>query len=147
MSKDVLVLFCAMFVGGVVSWAQTTSGAGSLSCPATISVIENAVTVEGWKGDSGQVERKFERASIFNGDQGGQEFELAPDNEKEAHGKVVQTWELKGYRTMKIFLRCRYENTPVVLSAEISTAIGTCTFRFDSDRKQRTPAKPSLSCH
>jgi len=39
----------------------------------------------------------------------GEHSDLAPDDENNTAGKIVQTWNLKDYRRMNIYLRCRWD--------------------------------------
>ena len=116
-----LVLICA-------SLASAT--ANDVTCPATI----------------GQAKHPFDRVSIYNGKSGGQEYDLAPDDEKQVRGKVTQSWFLKDYRSMNIFLRCRYQGTEEVFSKDIPANIATCTFVFDIDRKGNITGGRSFAC-
>ncbi len=120
-----VVLVCASFLSALVLLGQNT-----LTCPATI----------------GQARHPFDRISIYNGKQGGQEYELAPDDEKNVRGKVTQFWFLKDYRTMNIFLRCRYQGTEAVLAKDIAINVQTCTFAFDIDRKGTITGGRSFAC-
>src|SRR5271157_2595329 len=110
--KRLVFLTCTCLASAVAAHAQTTT----LGCPETITVTEAATPMKGWNANGGRVDHPFERVSIYNGKDGDREFELAPDAQKESSGKVVQTWNLSAYRTMNIFLRCRYRDTPVGLS-------------------------------
>jgi len=58
------------------------------------------------------------RVSIYNVDKEGREYDLAPDDQARTGGKIVQAWKLQDYRSMEIFLRCRYHETAVVLNTE-----------------------------
>jgi hypothetical protein len=110
------------------------AGAGraqTVSCPETISVTESAATTAGWRSASAKVEHRFERVSIYNGTEGGQEYELAPDDEKARGRATVQTWFLKDYRSMNLFLRCRYHDTSVTLTADLPAPLQTCAFTFE----------------
>jgi hypothetical protein len=88
----------------------------------------------------------FDRVSIYNGKQGGQEYELAPDDDKKVGGKVTQAWFLKDYRTMNIFLRCRYQGTDTVISKDIPANVQTCTFVFDISAKGDITGGRSFVC-
>ena len=102
----------------------------SLSCPSTLKVTETSSPVDGWKSDSTPKEHNFERVSIYNVDKEGREYDLAPDDQARTAGKIVQDWRLKDYRSMKIFLRCRYHDTTVVLYTEAPAVLTRCTFTF-----------------
>jgi hypothetical protein len=88
----------------------------------------------------------FDRVSIYNGKQGGQEYELAPDDEKKVGAKVTQSWFLKDYRTMNIFLRCRYQGTEMVIAKDIPANVQTCTFAFDISPKGEITGGRSFAC-
>ena len=88
----------------------------------------------------------FDRISIYNGKQGGQEYELAPDDDKKVGVKVTQSWLLKDYRSMNIFLRCRYQGTEAVIARDIPANFQTCTFKFDISPKGAISGGRSFSC-
>lgn len=88
----------------------------------------------------------FDRVSIFNGKQGGQEYELAPDDEKKVRVKVTQSWFLKDYRTMNVFVRCRYQGTEMVISKDVPANLQTCTFTFDISPKGEITGGRSFAC-
>src|SRR4051812_14300227 len=88
----------------------------------------------------------FDRVSIYNGKQGGQEYELAPDDDKKAGTKVTQIWMLKDYRSMNIFLRCRYQGTQVVRTLDIPASLQACTFVFDISRNGKITGGRSFAC-
>jgi hypothetical protein len=72
-------------------------------------VSETAERIEHIGPDIGVVfeikdEHNFERVYIYNVDKEGREYDLAPDEQARTGGKVVQTWRLQDYRSMKIFL-------------------------------------------
>ena len=124
------------------AWSQP-----KLSCPASITVTESAAPAPGWKTSASQTPHAFERVSVYNGTAGGQEFELAPDTGKDSPaGKIVQTWNLADYRSMNIFLRCRYHDTSVTLLADVPAALKTCTFFFTLTKQNAIVGKSSLLC-
>jgi len=126
--------------------AQTTAPAASCQCPETIEVNEAAAQPQGWSATGGRVKRRFERISIYNGKRGRKEFELAPSTE-DKRGKVVnQSWRLKGYRDMNVFLRCRYRGTPVTLETDIPSSFESCTFTFEIDDKGKIQGRPTMAC-
>jgi len=116
-----------------------------LSCPAAISVRESATPVPGWTSEARQTSRKLAGISIFNKDTAG-EYQLAPDDEKQAGKATTQTWKLKDYRSMKLFLACSYHDTSITLSAEIPAALTTCTYRFTLAGKEQAVEHPEISC-
>jgi hypothetical protein len=125
---------------------QNVSTGKSLACPSEIELTETASGVQGWQSHSVRVKRSFERVSIYNGSDGAREYELAPDEERESRGRITQEWHLKGYRSLPIFLRCRYVGTEAVLSAGISNAVENCTFTFSTDRTGKITGRPSFTC-
>ena len=114
----------AIFVG--ISFVLR--GQNTITCPATTAG------------------HPFDRVSIYNGKQGGQEYELAPDDEKKVRTKVTQSWFLKDYRTMNIFLRCRYQGTEMVIAKDIPANVQTCTFSFDISPKGEITGGRSFGC-
>jgi hypothetical protein len=133
-------------LGTLSGSSQEKAHQSTLSCPAAIKVTETVSTVDGWKGGSTTVERSFERVSIYNGKDGDKEYDLAPDDQKEQGKKIVQKWNLKGYRTMNIFMRCRYRDTSAVLSRDLPPDLQTCTFAFEMDAKGNFMGKPVFGC-
>ena len=117
------VLICASLVSALALPGQNT-----FTCPAAAAG------------------HPFDRVSIYNGKQGGQEYELAPDDDKKVGGKVTQAWFLKDYRTMNIFLRCRYQGTDTVISKDIPANVQTCTFVFDISAKGDITGGRSFVC-
>ena len=122
MIRSLLLIF-ATLLSALVLWGQNT-----ITCPAT------------------NAGHPFDRISIYNGKQGGQEYELAPDDEKKVRAKVTQSWFLKDYRAMNIFLRCRYQGTEMVISKDIPANIQTCTFAFDISPKGEITGGRSFAC-
>jgi hypothetical protein len=118
----------------------------TVSCPASVRVTETSLPIDGWKGSVATVERAFERVSIYNGNSGGEEYDLAPDEQQQKARKMVLTWNLEGYRTMNLFMRCRYRDTSTVLTMDLPPKLRTCTFSADTDAKGSTVGKPTASC-
>ena len=117
--------------------------AAILVCVSSILQGQNTVTCPATMGPE---KHPFDRISIYNGRQGGQEYELAPDDEKKVGAKVTQSWFLKDYRSMNIFLRCRYQGTEAVTSKDIPSNIQTCTFAFDISPKGEITGGRSFAC-
>jgi len=111
-----------------------------------LKVVETATPPAGWKAAGGQSEHPFQRVSIYNGTPGGQEYDLAPDAEKNVAGKIIQTWNLKDYRTMNLFLRCRYPDTSATLFMDVPSSYTSCTFTFALDKKGVFIGKSNLLC-
>jgi hypothetical protein len=94
---------------GARSGPQGSQSAGSaFSCPPSVTVSETATAAEGWSVRTAQVKQSFERISVFNKDSE-HEYDLAPDGQKQEGSKVSQTWNLSSYRTVPLFLACRYQ--------------------------------------
>ena len=117
-----------------------------VSCPESLKVAESAMPAPGWKASSDVTTHAFERISVYNGTAGGKEYELAPDDEKNNAGKIAQTWKLKDYRSMNLFLRCRYHDTPAVLFMDLPANLTTCKFTFTLDKKGNIVGKSSATC-
>jgi hypothetical protein len=126
--------------------AQPACGQTELSCPSTIDVVETAALVSGWQSGSATAKHKFERTSILNGKNGGREYDLAPDDEKQDHSRVTQIWHLAGYRSMNIFLRCHYAGTQLVLSKDIPAHFQNCTLSFTMDKSGNIAGTSSFAC-
>jgi hypothetical protein len=135
-------LACAAFAAILPILSQ----AADLSCPEKLAVTETVAPLEGWKATGGQTEHAFERVSIFNGTPGGQEYDLAPDLEKKVATRVTQTWKLKDYRSMNIFLRCRYHDTTAVLFRDVPAALQTCTLTFTLEKNGDIVGKSAAIC-
>jgi len=118
----------------------------TLGCPDEVSLSETIAAPAGWKSLGSQSQHAFERASVYNGVAGGQEYELAPDDERRAAGQIVQTWKLKDYRSMNIFLRCRYHNTAAVLLRDVPANLGKCTLTFTLDKGGNFTGRSVLTC-
>lgn len=104
----------------------------TLACPETITTAK--------------VEHRFERVSIYNGKPGAEEYELAPDDEKANGRAIIQTWFLKDYRTMNLFLRCRYHDTTVTRTMDLPAHLQTCTFTFELRKDGTIVGKPAALC-
>lgn len=122
-------------------WAQK-----ELSCPSTIDVVETLAAVPGWQSAPASAKHKFERTSILNGKSGAQEYDLAPDDEKQDHGRVTQVWHLTSYRSMNIFLRCHYSGTELVLSKDIPAQFQSCSLTFTIDKAGNITGSSSFAC-
>jgi hypothetical protein len=141
----IFIVACSIWASGLV-WADDPLPDTSLTCPATLEVAETAIPVSGWQVGNATGRRKLERISIYNGTNGSREFELAPDDQKEERNRITQVWHLTGYRSINIFLRCRYRGTQVVLSKDIPGSFKTCTFVFNSDKVGNISGTPSFAC-
>jgi len=131
---------------GAKGGPQASQSAGSaLSCPPSVTVSETATAAEGWSVRTAKVKRSFERVSVFNKDSE-HEYDLAPDGDKHEGSKVSQTWNLNSYRTLPLFLACRYQGTDVVLVRQILESVATCTQTFQTDRSGRVAGRSTMAC-
>jgi hypothetical protein len=108
-----------------------------LTCPATTSPAGT---------NSHTPAREFERINIYNGKPGGEEYDLAPDDQTETGPKITQTWFLKDYRSMPIFVRCRYRGTTAVTTLDVPAKYRKCTLTFEMDKKNNIVGKSEFSC-
>ena len=106
-----------------------------LTCPATLNA-------PGARGAA----HEFERINIYNGKSGGEEYDLAPDDQTEAGRKITQMWLLKDYRSMPIFVRCRYRGTSAVTTLDVPAKYQKCTLTFEMDKKNTIIGKSEFSC-
>ena len=136
----------SLILSGAIAALGQSSSPISLTCPSAVKVTETAAPIDGWKSSSTPREHNFERVSIYNIDKEGREYDLAPDDQAGTGGKVVQSWKLKDYRSMKIFLRCRYHDTAAVLYTEAPAALTRCTFTFALDKNGSFIGKSDLVC-
>ena len=90
---------------------------------------------------------KFLRPSIYNGEPGKQEYELAPDDEKQSAGNMIrQTWNLADYRDMNLFVRCRYDGTNETREKNLPLPLKTCVFAFRNVKGNQPVASPNFGC-
>lgn len=139
-------LFACACVLAALPLAAQQAKTAAVVCPAAITVHESVAPVAGWTVTAGDVERRFERISVFNGKPGGPEYDLAPDTDKIEHHIVTQTWNLADYRDMDIFLRCRYQGTSAVLTVDLAPALKLCTFRYQAGPDGSVVAHAQMSC-
>jgi hypothetical protein len=128
------------------AYGQKAKPALPVLCPAAITVNESTVPVPGWTVTPSKTQHAFERISVYNGKSGGQEYDLAPDDEKRQGNRITQVWMLKGYRTMNLFLRCRYRDTSSVLTMDLQPRLETCVQRFNADNKGRVAGESEMQC-
>jgi hypothetical protein len=146
-SRPLAFLWCALlFTTCSTARAQDTQPPSPVVCPANITVTETGSPVSRWSVVPSTDQRSFERISVYNGMPGEQEFDLAPDDQKEKGAKITQTWDLKAYRTMNIFIRCRYHNTSVVLLQDLPRALTVCKLQFILDSKGKIAGESSMEC-
>ena len=121
----------ACFLILVAAVSAVSGRSQTVACPESIAVTESAEVNGGWHPSRAKAEHRFERVSVFNGKQGGEEYDMAPDDEKTSGRATVQTWVLKDYRSMNLFIRCRYHDTAVTLDKDLPAPLQTCTFTFE----------------
>jgi len=112
--------------------AVAAAAGQTMSCPESITVAKT--------------EHRFERVNIYNGKQGAEEYDLAPDDEKTVGRTIVQTWLLKDYRSMNLFMRCRYHDTEVTRSMDLPAPLQTCTFTFEMRKDGTIVGKSVVVC-
>jgi hypothetical protein len=142
------VLFLFVLIGGASfpAFSQQSKSAAAIVCPANITVNESAEPIPGWTITPTKTRHAFERISVYNGRSGGQEYDLAPDDEKRQRNRITQTWMLKGYRSMNIFLRCLYRGTSAVLTMDLPPRVETCALRFTIDSKGQIVGESEMDC-
>ena len=82
---------------------------------------------------------------MFNRE-GNKDYDLAPDDEKPSGAKVTQTWNLKDYREMPLFLTCHYQGTSVTLTKELPKPLTTCIQTIGLDKSGTIIGQSSMSC-
>ena len=131
----------------LVAAATAVSGrCQTVACPETITVTESADATGGWHSASARSDHRFERVSVYNGKQGAEEYDLAPDDEKTSGRATIQTWYLKDYRSMNLFLRCRYHGTSVTLDKDLPAPLETCTLTFELRKDGTITGKSTALC-
>ena len=125
--------FAAVVVLAAPVWAQQAG----VTCPSIIKVTD---------ASGRTVEHKYERISVFNGRSGGAEYDLAPDDEKKTGSRMTQMWFLSEYRSMPLFVRCRYTGTVSVVDLDLAAALKTCTQQFNIDRNGKISGPFEMVC-
>ena len=136
----------ACFLILVAAVSAVSGRSQTVACPESITVTESAEPTGGWHSASAKAEHRFERVSVFNGKRGGEEYDLAPDDEKPSGRATVQTWVLKDYRSMNLFIRCRYHDTAVTLDKDLPAPLQTCTFTFEIRKDGTITGKSVALC-
>jgi hypothetical protein len=142
--RSIIVFAGAMFALAVPP-QQSRGSQSELSCPAHLTIAETTTSPDGWTVRGSQAERPFERISVFNEDSA-HDYDLAPDDQKQDGSKVSQTWDLNSYRTLPLFLTCRYQGTAVVLVKELPRSVVTCTLNFRIDRNGEITGTSTMAC-
>jgi hypothetical protein len=129
--------FFAALLPLLVPIALAAQTPAPLACPAVLTP----------PGAAGQgAAHAFERINIYNGKPGGEEYDLAPDDEHKAGRKIAQVWNLKGYRSMPIFVRCRYRGTDAATTLNVPVEYRQCRFTFEMDKGNEISGKPEFFC-
>jgi hypothetical protein len=130
------------------AWAQSKAAAKPFACPAVITVSSTASAPAGWRAAAPAAhEYKFLRINIYNGTPGKQEYDLAPDSQKQDGKRVTQTWDLAAYRDSNLFVRCRYEGTSATLESDLPLPLKTCVFSFVNAGGNQPVTSPAFECH
>jgi len=134
------------FFASPTGYAQQKQTSTPVVCPVNITVEETTAPAPTWSVAPAKAQRSFERISVYNVGADGQEFDLAPDDQKEKGKKITQTWNVNDYRSLKVFMRCRYHDTSVVLLQELPPEITVCTLRFTNAANGIAPGESSMEC-
>lgn len=140
------LVFFPLLASPALLSSQTAAAAAPLACPATIRVTESASAKAPWHPEAATAEHKFLRPSIYNGEPGKDEAELAPDDTQTRGKQVTQTWKLSDYRDRNLFLRCRYDGTASTLVVNLPARLTTCTFSFRNMPGNQPVAAPVFAC-
>jgi hypothetical protein len=89
----------------------------------------------------------FLNASVYNGTPGKDEYELKPDNEARHGNKVTLSWNLKDYRDMNLFTRCRYHDTSTTVTKDLPAQLTTCSVTLELNARHDIVGKSQMSCH
>ena len=108
--------------------AQTSPG---FACPETLDRGSHA----------------FLNASVYNGTPGKEEYELKPDDETRHGKKVTLSWNLKDYRDMNLFVRCRYHDTSSTVTKDLPAQLTTCSVTLELNARHDIVGKSEMSCH
>jgi len=140
------LLGCSLVFASAAGYAQQKQTSASVVCPASIPVAETTTPTPNWSVTPAKSQHGFERISVYNVGVDGKEFDLAPDDQKEKGKKVTQTWNVKDYRSLKVFMRCRYSGTSVVLLRELPPDVTTCTLQFTDAAAGIAAGESSMEC-
>ncbi len=140
-----VALALAIGISGRAGLEKAQPAEQPLVCPPAITVAVAAEHVEGWSAQPEKAQHPFERISVFNRDRA-HDYDLAPDSEQRNGSKVSQSWNLKDYRSLPIFLSCRYHDTPVTLSKELPASLSTCSLTFQLDRNGKITGESYMAC-
>ena len=118
----------------------------AFACPASITVSETAAALDGWSAEAGSSTHRFRMPKIYNGKPGGEEYELKPDGQKTVGKKTIFLWKLSDYRDLNLFVRCVYHGTAATVTADIPTALKTCTATLELTAKGDVIGRSEMAC-
>jgi hypothetical protein len=131
-----------------VAWAQPKAAARPFTCPAVITVASTTTGPPGWRAEAPAAQAyKFLRINIYNGTPGKEEYDLAPDSQKQDGKRISQTWDLAAYRDSNLFVRCRYEGISATLVSDLLLPLKTCVFTFVNAGGNQPITSPGFACH
>jgi hypothetical protein len=130
-------------IGAVlVAWSSAAAAEPGLTCPARLGTTVPA----GWTGTASAREAAFLRISVLNRDKDGEEYDLAPDDDKRQGKQIVQHWKLGFYRELPLYLRCRYRGTEATVMRELPPGLKQCEFRYVAGAHGEVVSKPEVDC-
>ena len=136
-------------LAGLIALAFVTEASGqtdAFACPVTITVSETAAATDGWSAEAGSSKHRFQMPKIYNGKPGGEEYELKPDGQKTVGKKTVFLWKLTDYRDLNLFVRCVYHESSATVTANIPTALTTCTATLELSPKGDVIGRSEMAC-
>ena len=141
MRPTLLLLSCTLLIP--TACAQTPV---PFACPATLTVMEQAMPSAGWSAEAAKNAHSFQTAKIYNGTAGKEEYDLRPDDESQKGRSALLAWQLKDYRSMNLFVRCFYYDTKATVTANIPAAIGKCSLNLTMTSKGDIVGKSTMKC-
>jgi hypothetical protein len=138
-----------LILAGLIALAFVTEASGqtdAFACPVTITVSETAAATDGWSAEAGSSKHRFQMPKIYNGKPGGEEYELKPDGQKTVGKKTIFLWKLTDYRDLNLFVRCVYHGTSATVTADIPTALKTCTATLELSPKGDVIGRSEMAC-
>jgi hypothetical protein len=127
--------------------AAFAQAGGAFSCPATVTVTEQAQGPQGWAaGSSVKAEHALQTAKIYNGNPGKEEYDLVPDDDVKQGKNALLTWIVKDYRQMNLFVRCFYFDTKVTITANVPPAINRCSVKLEMTANGTIVGKTQMTC-
>ena len=139
-------LLLALFAAAVLTPLSTAQTKTAFACPATLTVTEQAQTLEGWSGPAVKADHGLQTAKVYNGNPGKEEYDLRPDDEAQKGKTVLLTWVLKDYRTMNLFVRCFYYDTKATVTANIPASVNKCSVTLEMKADGTIVGKSQMKC-